>query len=325
MLCSDLDFYLEKYLDDLHRDRARARTATILRRHLGVCGLCRARFERLRRFERDLAREVWARGEAPSPWQGLEVDLVRSLPTGGGGREIVPLPLPRALPSRAGTATGGRGASGRSSGGAISAARTENSTAGGGGRRARGGALLAPLASGRLSRLAGVLAVTLAFGALYELARVWLAPRDAAQAAAAQAYRAFLAGERDLALRTDDPASLRDWLSERLGRAAPPTPVPEGFRLVGGTVPAGRAEAATDAKVSAGPAAVIVYAPREEAEEARPTLLFVREDGTPGDPPSAEVFPSQAGGLSQLAWERDAYEFRVVSAEPPARLRVFAP
>jgi len=54
MLCSDLERYLEAFLDGR---LGRSRTI-ILRRHLGLCGPCRARVERLRRFERELGRQL---------------------------------------------------------------------------------------------------------------------------------------------------------------------------------------------------------------------------------------------------------------------------
>ena len=96
MLCSDLERYLEAFLDGR---LGRSRT-TILRRHLGLCGPCRARVERLRRFEREIGRQIGATaGEVPpSVWQGLEIDLVRSLSL--AGTDLIPLlrPGPPGLP-----------------------------------------------------------------------------------------------------------------------------------------------------------------------------------------------------------------------------------
>lgn len=321
MLCSDLERYLEAHLDGR---LGRSRTA-ILRRHLAVCGNCRSRVDRLRRFERDLASQIWTgdqqqqkrRQQPGSVWQGLELDLVRSLPASGaarGGKAS----LPRALPAP--------GA------GAPTAGRTPLSLRG----------LARPLAGGakgsvpgphrpdrRLSRLVGVLAVALAVGALYELARVWLEPRDAAEAAV-QAYLDFVAGQGELALRTDDPALLQGWLADQLGRPFPAAPpVPEGFRLVGGArAPSSAAAAARPGGAAGGDededVAVIVYAPADATAEARPTLLFVRPDATPAGAPAGPV-SLEVAGHRQLAWEAEPYEFRLVSAEPSDRLRGFAP
>jgi hypothetical protein len=102
MLCSDLDRYLEIHLDGR---LGRSRTA-VLRRHLAACGSCRARVELLRRFERDLAHQLGggggARGEHGSVWQGLDADLVRTVPAGGGETG----PLLRALPLPGGAGSG---------------------------------------------------------------------------------------------------------------------------------------------------------------------------------------------------------------------------
>lgn len=289
MLCSDLDRYLEIHLEGR---LGRSRTA-LLRRHLAACGPCRTRVEKLRRFERDLARQLGGgRGEQGALfWQGLEADLVRSLPA--NGTDVAPLlralPLGGGGPSRTGPARGASRPGGRNS----------QPPVGGGGRRVA-------------SKLAGVLAVTLALGTLYELARSWFRPRDAAEAAV-QAYLGVVAGGPGLALRTDDPAKLQDWLKEQLGPASPVPPLPDGFRVVGG--------ARTD--VAGRPAAVIVYAPTDPAE-TRPTLLFVHADDTPAEV-TAEPVTREVGDYHQLVWDAEPYALRVVGAGPPERLRGFAP
>jgi hypothetical protein len=151
-----------------------------------------------------------------------------------------------------------------------------------------------------------------------------------------EAYLGFADGRRDLALRTEDAASLQNWFAAQLGRSFPQPPVPAGFRLVGGA----RAELARH------DAAVIVYAPAAAAGESgeggpvaaaaaeakaaappRPTLLFVHAaEPTLGEEGrSTPPVPLEVAGYHQLAWESQPYSFRLVSAEPPARLREFAP
>jgi anti-sigma factor RsiW len=288
MLCSDLERYLEAFLDGR---LGRSRTI-ILRRHLGLCGPCRARVERLRRFERELGRQlgVGTGQDQPSVWQGLEMDLIRSFSVAGS--DLIPLlrPAPPGPPRLR-----------------PPAPRAQ----------ARRPAPAAPAAGlrRRVSKLGGVLAVALAFGALYELARAWLLPADAAEAAM-QAYLDFVAGDNDLALRTDDPASLQHWFATQLGRSFPAPPVPEGFKLVGG----GRTELGRDG------AAMIVYAPTAGADP-NPTLLFVQAAAASGSAaaPTATPVPFERAGYHQLAWKADPYSFRIVSAEPPSRLHEFAP
>ena len=98
MQCSDLERYLEAYLD-LRLGRSRG---AILRRHLSACAHCRARVEHLRAFERDLQRSFRAMERAQSVWTGLEPDLVRS----GGlaeGSPALPFLGPADPPRRAST------------------------------------------------------------------------------------------------------------------------------------------------------------------------------------------------------------------------------
>jgi anti-sigma factor RsiW len=287
MLCSDLERYLEAFLDGR---LGRSRT-TILRRHLGLCGPCRARVERLRRFEREIGRQTGATaGEVPpSVWQGLEIDLVRSLSL--AGTDLIPLLRP----------------------GPPGQPRLRPPTA-----RAQPRQAPPPPASShrlrrRVSRLAGVLAVALAVGALYELARAWLMPADAADAAV-ETYLDFVAGGSDLALRTDDPASLQHWFATQLGQQAFPTPpMPAGFKLVGG----GKAD------LGEVDAAMLVYAPTDEGDP-HPTLLFVQASPDGAQAQAAAPIPVETGGYHQLVWQTDPYSFRLVSAEPPARLHEFA-
>ena len=159
-----------------------------------------------------------------------------------------------------------------------------------------------------------MLAVALAVGALYELARAWLMPADAADAAV-EAYLDFVAGGSDLALRTDDPASLQHWFATQLGQQAFPTPpMPAGFKLVGG----GKAD------LGEVDAAMLVYAADRRGRPAPDAAV------RPGLPPdgaqtqAAAPIPVETGGYHQLVWQTDPYSFRLVSAEPPARLHEFA-
>jgi anti-sigma factor RsiW len=288
MLCSDLERYLEAFLDGrLGRSRM-----TILRRHLGMCGPCRARVEQLRRFEREVVRQMGsaAAQEQPSLWHGLEADLVRSFTVGGA--DIIPLlrPSPPTSPRlrppifRAAQRPAGR-------------------------QSAQGDARW------RASRLAGVVAIALAVGAIYEMARAFLGSTDEAEAAT-EAYLAYVTGKHELTLRTDNAGQLQRWLADEFGYTAPPPAVPSGFRLVG----------ATRAELGEHTAAIIVFAP-SDGGELQPTLLFIQPSTA-----TLEVFndaaagqPVTVDGYNQLNWEAEPYSFRLVSAEPAARLRAFAP
>jgi anti-sigma factor RsiW len=300
MLCSDLDRYLEIHLDGR---LGRSRTA-VLRRHLAACGSCRTRVELLRRFERDLARQLGGsgggtRGEHGSVWQGLDADLVRTVPAGGGETG----PLLRALPPPGGAGSGAPGRPLAARGAARPSGREPSQARGGGNGNRR-----------IASKLAGLLAVTLALGTLYELALSWLRPRDAAEAAI-EAYLNVVAGGPGLTLRTDDPAKLQEWLKDQLGPASPVPPVPEGFRVVGGA----------RADVAGRPAAVVVYAPTDDPAETRPTLLFLQADDTPAEVTAEPVVARDIGDYHQLAWDMEPFALRVVGTGSPERLRGFAP
>jgi anti-sigma factor RsiW len=288
MLCSDLERYLEAYLDGrLGRSRM-----TILRRHLGMCGNCRARVEQLRRFEREVARQMGtpAAQEQPSLWHGLEADLVRSFTVGGA--DIIPLLRPSPPISarlRPPIVRGGVRPSGRR------VSRVDF-------RR-------------RASRLAGAVAVVLALGAVYEIVHSVLGTQDEAEAAT-ETYLAYVTGKHELALRTDDQDRLQGWLADEFGYASPAPVMPEGFRLVG----------AARAELNQQPAAIIVYAP-VDGGDLQPTLLFIQP--ATGDTKilddAAVGVPVTVAGYNQLNWDAEPYSFRLVSAEPPDRLRAFAP
>ena len=289
MLCSDLERYLEAYLDGR---LGRSRT-TILRRHLGMCGACRARVERLRQFEREMQRRFRSVGYTRSIWQGLELDLVASSRIGGDDPPALPRPL--SAPSARLAAAVMR--------------RNELNP-----HLSRAGTTKA---SGRASRLTGVLLVALALGALYEIVRAYVQP-DADEDAALQAYAELAQEGRPLALRSDDAARLQEWLSAELGAHIPAPPVPAGFHLVG----ADRTMLAEDE------AGVLVYAP-EQAQE--PVLLFVRPlDQGEAEPlqltrpakDEEEAMTDSTRKLHEFSWDAESVRFTLVG-QPHEQLRSF--
>ena len=145
MLCSDLDRYLEAFVDGR---LGRSRTI-ILRRHLSGCARCRTKVDRLRQFEREIAGQLRTVPDGPSVWHGLEQDLARN----ASGAATALLSSPRILGAGAGPARPPR-----TRGAGIGAKRLARRT-----RR-------------RISQLLGVVALTLAVGAVWELARDWLDP-----------------------------------------------------------------------------------------------------------------------------------------------------
>lgn len=145
MLCTDLDRYLEAYVDGR---LGRSRTG-VLRRHLEGCGRCRVKVDRLRQFERDVGSRLKTPGEARSVWQGLQTEL--TLTASRGGAEV--MTRARLLgpgPPRRAIVAGDRPPATR----VPLPAR---------GRR-------------RLSQLAGLVALALACGAVLELSRGWVGP-----------------------------------------------------------------------------------------------------------------------------------------------------
>lgn len=303
MQCGDLDRYLEAYLDGrLGRSRG-----AILRRHLALCGACRARVERLRQFEREMQRRFQPLGNGQSVWQGLELDLVAN--GRGGGRESL-LALPRPL--------------------SASLPRTATVSQ-------RGEPSLHPLrsgqarTSGRVSRLAGVLLVTLALGAVYQMVRAYIQP-SADGDETLRAYAELTEAGRPLALHSGDPARLQAWLSTELDTHVPAPPVPPGFHLLG-------ADRTILADEEAG---VVVYTPTTAPDE-QPVLLFVQPLAHAEDAPLQLTLPAemrsevlvdgaQTGGaqtgdaqpLQELSWEADNFRFTLVGHQPQERLRSFS-
>jgi anti-sigma factor RsiW len=290
MQCADLERYLEAFLDGrLGRSRS-----AILRRHLAHCGACQARVERLRQFERDTQRRFRSLDQAGSVWQGLELDLVASSRAGGTSRLLA---LPRPAPP-------------------ASLGLREDPPP-----PARGHPLVAARAAGRgaASRLAGVLMVAMALGAVYQLARAQLRPGDGATAAV-RAYMDFLEASRPPVMASDDAERLREWLSTELRAAVPAPPVPDGYRVVG----------ADRAALPSGAAGFVVYASQAAAAgAATPLLLFVQPAvGGAGEPQSQEpqvpVGWRGEAGLNELSWRTASFRYTLVGQQPEEELRLFA-
>jgi anti-sigma factor RsiW len=289
MQCSDLERYLEAYLD-LRLGRSRG---AILRRHLSACPQCRARVEHLRAFERDLQRSFRAMERAQSVWTGLEPDLVRS----GGlaeGPPALPFLGPADPPRRASIVSEpvGRRPTRPATRPDVSVART----------RARRAALK------RWGQRAAGLALLLAasLGATALMWRSWSgeSPADPGSLAYAQ----WRGEEISVQFATSSPENLHGWLAPWLGEELPPLPAPSGFELVGGTVD----EQASPVR------ALIVY--RQGGE---PTLLLVWP-GSEEPTSAATSVASGEAGLSQLRWSRSGFGYAVVSPLPEADLLPFS-
>jgi anti-sigma factor RsiW len=289
MQCGDLERYLEAFLDGrLGRSRS-----AILRRHLAICGGCRTRVERLRQFERDMQRRFRSMEETGSVWQGLELDLVASSRAAAAGHLLA---LPRAA---TGPGPGGEEAppaAGQDSHHPLVAAR----------HRGRG----------RASRLAGVVLIAMAVGAVYQLAQAYLLPDDDAGLAAG-AYLGYLREGRPLAMRSTDAGQLQAWLAAELGTPVPPPAVPSGFTLVG----------ADRAALSSGAAAVVVYAD-QDAQSAPPVMLFMQP--LPAEAANrGEVLPDEPDayaeeGVNELSWDSQTIRYILVGRQPDDELRRFA-
>jgi len=285
MQCGDLERYLEAFLDGrLGRSRS-----AILRRHLALCGGCRARIERLRQFERDMQRRFRSMSPDQSIWRGLELDLVAS----GRGNAGHLLALPRALPDPSeelGRAPSGAQARGRHP---ILADRGN--------------------ARGRSSRLAGVVLVAMALGALYQLAQTHLAPIGEAEAAA-RAYQELQREDGALALRSEDPAQLEAWLATELGTPVPLPPTPAGYRPLG----------ADRASLGSGTAGVVLYG--READLATAAIaLFVQpaEAAVPASGGGEPADRQSETGLRELSWTKPPFRYTLVGDRPAEELRRF--
>lgn len=277
MQCADLDRYLESFLDGrLGRSRS-----LILRRHLASCLACRARFEQLRQFERDLAVRLRSLERCESLWSGLELDLVKSGET-ALPRLVTPL---RALPPP-------RASAPPPAQPPIPAGRT---------LPPRPSELPRPrrLRSG----LIGLAVAAVAAGAAVQ-AGLWL--RDGSiGAGGAQALLDHLKGEPALELRNGDPAALRGWLAARLAAPVPALHVPAGFELLGGRVD----------ELGGRKSGVLVY--RRDGETA---LLYLqpRPNARSGEV-GTDLLAKLQGG-ARLAWQDQDFSYAVVSTLPAADL-----
>lgn len=203
MQCSDLDRYLEAFLDGrLGRSRG-----ALMRRHVAGCLACRTRIEKLRQFERDLGRRFRSLERCEPIWTALEVDLVRStthpapLPEMPVMRALPPPREPGRLPP-------------------PPPATTERP------QRRRRGRLLGPLA--------GVLLIGAAMGTVYQLGMALLSPgADGALSLARPGFRGD-AGTPDFP--SGDAERLQRWLRETTGTDYPLPPQPDGFSLLGGSL-----------------------------------------------------------------------------------------
>lgn len=278
MQCADLDRYLEAFLDG-RLGRARS---LVLRRHLASCLACRARFEQLRQFERDLAGRLRSLERCESLWGGLELDLVRSgegaLP--GPVTPLRALPPPRASAPPPVTTT------------PVQAGRTLPP-------RPRQAVRSLHLRS----RLLGLALAATAAGVSVLAASLLLQAGGAAPGALALLER--LKGEPPLEFRSGDAAAVRGWLSARLAAPVPALPVPAGFELLGGRVD----------PLGGQPSGVLVY--RRDGETA---LLYLqpRQAALAGEV-GTDLLAKLDGG-ARLAWQDGDFSYAVVSTLPAADL-----
>lgn len=280
MQCGDLERYLEAFLDGR---LGRSRTAT-LRRHLSLCAGCRARVERLRQFERDMQRRFRSMRQDESIWRGLELDLVAA--SRGGGHLLA---LPRLLP-----AAGSHAGSSRQPPGQRGRHPLQNARAGG---RSRG------------SRLAGLVLIAMAVGAVYQLARDQFAA-PAARETASHVYRDLLRPDRSLALQSRNSQQLEHWLSSELGMPVALPITPEGYQPVG----------ADRAPLDGAMAGAVIYRSEETEEQAPPVVLLVEpvDEALTG---TVEHDPEV--GPSDLSWSRAPLHFTVIGDRSVEELRRF--
>ncbi|MGE3294295.1 MAG: zf-HC2 domain-containing protein [Geminicoccaceae bacterium] len=283
MRCGDLERYLEAYLDGrLSRGRR-----TVLRRHLVLCSGCQARVERLRQFERETQARFRALEEPVSVWEGLALDLVGSQESVGEGRllALTRPSVPRPFAARPPTQFELPRLSDRSPRPRM---RPSRATA---------------------SRVAGVVLIAMALGAVYELAR---GERDPV-AVASWAAKAYLDQQRTEApdLATSDADRADAWLASEFGRSVPPVNAPVGYHLVG----------VSRAGLEGAPGAAVIYASDSPAEAAT-VMLFVRLSDGPRAAP-ADVAVEQP--LRELSWGADGLDYAVVGPVAEDQLRGFAP
>lgn len=286
MKCSDLERYLEAFLD-LRLGRSRG---AILRRHIATCPTCRARVEELRQFEVELQRSFRAMGRVQSVWTGLEADLVRTgglaeppagLPflEGTGAARPIPPPagaeLARHLPS-----------AGRAPRGDLPA----------------GGS--APALARWRRRVVGMVLVAAAVSATITLTPGWLG--DDWADLTARAYSSYRLGNDRLDLLAEDVERVERWLTARLGRAVSLPAPPEGFTLKGSRLERGGGP----------PLAAVVY---ERAAE--PTIVYLAPSAGGG---STAPAAAQTAGVTQLRWETPGLSYAVMGPLTVHQLLAFA-
>jgi anti-sigma factor RsiW len=286
MKCSDLERYLEAFLD-LRLGRSRG---AILRRHIATCPTCRARVEHLRQFEVDLQRSFRAMGRVQSVWNGLEADLVRTgglaepppgLPFLETTRTARPIPPPSGAEMARHLPSAGRG---------QPADLPVGGSANGLARWGR--------------RVVGLALVAAAVGATITLTQGWLG--DDWGELTARAYSSYRLGNDRLDLLADDVERVEDWLAARLGRSVSLPAPPEGFTLKGGRLEHGNGQ----------PLAAVVY---ERAAE--PTIVYLAPSGAGA---AAAPSASQAAGVTQLRWETPELTYAVMGPLPAHELLAFA-
>lgn len=276
MQCSDLERYLEAFLDGR---LGRSRTA-ILRRHLAGCLACRARFERLRQFERELALRLRTLERCESVWAALELDLVRS------GEAALPDPLAsvRALPPPSPPTP---------SPPPPAAARTAVPRPSD-----------VPTPRQRLtSRLIGLALFAASAGFTFQLG-FWLFERSNGPPAPLAAARGS-PGEATREIRSNDRGEVRSWLTSQLGVPVPDLLAPSGFELLGA-----RVETLDDQTVG-----VLSY--RRGSETA--FLYLLPRHHAQSDDPGNDLL-RRLDGSARLAWHDREFSYAVVSALPAAEL-----
>ena len=280
MHCSDLEGCLEACLDGELGEARRAE----LHRHLALCRTCAERVEGLRRFEADLQRRLRAMQHEVSLWAPLGLEMTTE-----------PLPFAPPIQFRPTVAKRGQALTRPARGGphrlrlGLRRTRPRPATAKRPGWR-------------RLQHLAGAAMIVAAVGTLVDLATGWLGGSRNASL-----YRAYVAGELDLDLRTRTPGELTAWLDRELGADVELPLTGGGFELIGGS--AGLPGAADGAAV--------VY-----AADGVPVLLLIERRGER----SAATTPALTaeGGLNLLDWHEGGLSYSLVSALPSDRLTSFA-
>ena len=290
MECDDLERYLEAFLDGrLGRGRG-----AVLQRHLLTCGTCQARVERLRQFERDMQRRFRALEQVGSVWQGLELVLVVSSRASAAGR----LPALPGVPASTPTASG------------AEPRRVS-------GRQRKPAPATPAIGRSRVSKLAGVLLIAMAAGALYELAHSYGLPSDDVETAE-NVYRQFLSGAAQPSIRSDDAEQLRAWLSTELGTGVPAPPLPNGYHLIG----------ADHASLAPGQAGALIYA-GGQGKDASPVVLFLRPSPSTTGPTSkfqsSVVANPENDGLNEFAWNADGFHYTLVGRQTSEELKAFIP